>query len=310
VYALLQLPLDSLDDEQLQNLRNISRHFGIGDEGPRRKKTKRSDGPAKPSAKPKSKTTKSSATVPEDSADSEPDEADAPVPVETPEKLKRWHPITKLESLTLAQVAKDHFEAYKTDATEFLKVNADYYAEDARRPHGAIVESYHYANSLKASDEKGRICTIFVWLFWWDVLKSTRPTAAGTHISEAMIAEMLDSLKPEENTQEDWIEEIRNKPALANIAKWAAAGKKVQTILVDKFTIGSVFFLAHQLSENFVANKITSSGYEYEVAMSHLDKKLHLGGIIFKNGWVVELGNNIRKHFKAAFPHMQSEQDG
>ncbi|KAF2444535.1 hypothetical protein P171DRAFT_432544 [Karstenula rhodostoma CBS 690.94] len=283
-YRMLHLPRDALDDEQKQNLRNIMVHLDVETDRPKKK--------------PK---------VSRDAKRKQPLQRDAP---DGPrKKLVNWSSVTKLERIVLAPVVAEHLQDHETDAVAFLEVSSPYEESTGpAAPQDALLTSFEYTTGLSDSTQKSQICTLFTWLFWYDVLKAARADCTGSRVTEAMVEQMLQKLTPN-GDRSQCHDKLLAPQAVLNISQWATFGMKLQKVFVDAFGIGSLFFLHDKLTPNFMKNKVTLRGEEFDEAMAHLER-LDLFEIVAEHKDVTTLGENIRACLKAPYPHMRAEGGG
>ncbi|PVI07455.1 hypothetical protein DM02DRAFT_703461, partial [Periconia macrospinosa] len=289
VDAILRQPRDALDDAQRERLQIVSKYF-------------MASLPSRPRKRARTAASSSQQNANGDRRNSDNEGDTAP-------KNQRFKAVLSLTSLQVAPEIYRHMEEHGTEVRAFLDIDSIRHgAEDQVifQPGGhtdALIYHYRYTKELQDNMRMGRLRTLMLYVLWHDVVMLVRPNCSGSRIGHLMMTDIQHMLGGITSTREGvdrWPRQYPIDVATADIHGWCKMGGKL-SILVDRFGIGCIFFLDQVLSDNFLANKLSSTGREHDEGMAHLVSVLRLPDLIQISPGVVELGQKVRESLIAPF---------
>ncbi|KAL9002246.1 MAG: hypothetical protein Q9188_004818 [Gyalolechia gomerana] len=179
-----------------------------------------------------------------------------------------WKPFMMIELPRLPERHRAYLDTFGTDPSKFMNDDkairhevADF---DESSLGDAFLACYTYTEKLETRLASDRMRWFFSMLMYFDLVQLIRPDSSGRRVGRLMLQELVQFAGPVLEAG-GLVADV----ALKQINRWSLYGSKLDTIC-RTFGAGSLFYLEEQLSSDFLRNKFTASGPNYDDAVEHL----------------------------------------
>jgi hypothetical protein len=201
--------------------------------------------------------------------------------------------LAKTGTLMLPADITTYIGAWGAAPDSFMDCKTLVYGANIQTNSGdAFVASYNFTQDLIANRTTSAVKYLFLILFFYDLVELVKTTSKMGHNQVGKLAQFMENIK--KNTCN-----IDPQVAATNMVEWWKLRTRL-VILVDVFGPGCIFFLATELNNDFLKNKLRSKGANYDTLMDLLRDDLKLQETMQSTG-ADSLGIALRRHLLKPF---------